>query len=112
MRMQRTPLQVVELSQQVRQVAEALGLEYEVVHAGTDAALFAELVAASYRESFGLPLATGRETFGTLSLSGGPDFSIQDLEIRYIKRLQYLTRHTHSSFARVGWLSKRCWNIR
>jgi diguanylate cyclase (GGDEF)-like protein len=27
-----------------------------------------------------LPLTTGRETFGTLTLSGGPDFSIQDLE--------------------------------
>jgi diguanylate cyclase (GGDEF)-like protein len=31
-------------------------------------------------QRFELPLTTGRETFGTLSLSGGSDFSIQDVE--------------------------------
>lgn len=31
-------------------------------------------------QRFELPLTTGRETFGTLSLSGGADFSIQDVE--------------------------------
>jgi diguanylate cyclase (GGDEF)-like protein len=31
-------------------------------------------------QRFELPLSTGREAFGTLSLSGGPDFSIQDVE--------------------------------
>jgi diguanylate cyclase (GGDEF)-like protein len=31
-------------------------------------------------QRFELPLTAGGETFGTLSLSGGPDFSIQDVE--------------------------------
>jgi diguanylate cyclase (GGDEF)-like protein len=31
-------------------------------------------------QRFELPLTAGNETFGTLSLSGGPDFSIQDVE--------------------------------